>query len=450
MDIRGFVDYFETPNVIGGWASDGLRTPVKLQAFHNSVLVASGETSFYRNDTKGSHGFRLYLTDVVVERALAFREITVFAVTAEGNLVEIPLHPHVISKACFLVARMLIFELNPEELTKLAFAMPSMDGAGSKGSCANLRISSSQQDTGIPSGLSFIGVTPGHISADNSVIVGENGYLFIWQGSNDLAAQYAEDRQGSALRRIVEGWIKKVEDRHMELRRRNIRFVQMIIPEKSSIVGEFFPRPIPPETPLLSVLDQELRAGTLGGIYLRSLNHMRADPERTSMFRHMDSHLSPFGAWSIFRKLLAIVGAPTERSVIFDVCQVQVPDLGSKFPDLPLCEYVFHPRSNDFQDFEVCLKRVEYESPPDGGHVGIRSVWTNPSAPVALRVVAFANSFFERAASPANLSWWAARWFREFHFVWSPFVSYDYIDRIAPDVVVCQTIERFLPMVPRT
>jgi hypothetical protein len=123
--------------------------------------------------------------------------------------------------------------------------------------------------------------------------------------------------------------------------------------------------------------------------------------------------------------------------------------LSSKFGDLPLREYVMHPEPSQFHDSELGLKRTEFELPPNGEHVGIRCVWTNTNAPVPLRVVAFGNSFFERGASGANLSWWAARWFREFHFIWSPFVDYDYIDRVAPDVVVCQTIERFLPMVPR-
>ena len=44
----------------------------------------------------------------------------------------------------------------------------------------------------------------------------------------------------------------------------------------------------------------------------------------------------------------------------------------------------------------------------------------------------------------SSLSYWLAGWFEEFHFVFSPDLDQDYVDRINPDVVICQTIERFL------
>ena len=91
---------------------------------------------------------------------------------------------------------------------------------------------------------------------------------------------------------------------------------------------------------------------------------------------------------------------------------------------------------------------MEAHDPPGGGHVGTRYVWKNASAIVPMKVVAFGNSYFERGGDAGALSWWFARLFAEFHFVWDPRMDADYVAAEKPDWVICQTIERFLPSVP--
>ena len=49
---------------------------------------------------------------------------------------------------------------------------------------------------------------------------------------------------------------------------------------------------------------------------------------------------------------------------------------------------------------------------------------------------------------PGGLSWWFARIFAEFHFVWDPRMDAEYVAAEKPDWVICQTVERFLPSVP--
>jgi hypothetical protein len=85
---------------------------------------------------------------------------------------------------------------------------------------------------------------------------------------------------------------------------------------------------------------------------------------------------------------------------------------------------------------------------PSSGHKGIRRVWRNAAAPFPHRVVAMANSFFERGEASTQLSWWFALLFAEFHFYWNPELDEDYVAKVSPDIVVCQTIERFLRSVP--
>ena len=63
-------------------------------------------------------------------------------------------------------------------------------------------------------------------------------------------------------------------------------------------------------------------------------------------------------------------------------------------------------------------------------------------------MVAFGNSFFGAGEAPTTLGWWASRAFRAFLFHWSSEIDYAVVATQRPDVVICQTNERFLPAVP--
>jgi hypothetical protein len=65
-------------------------------------------------------------------------------------------------------------------------------------------------------------------------------------------------------------------------------------------------------------------------------------------------------------------------------------------------------------------------------------------------VLVFGNSFFSDVPSQAFVSWWFARFFRQYHFVWSPDFDLELIRSVQPDIVLGQTVERFLTRVPQT
>lgn len=93
---------------------------------------------------------------------------------------------------------------------------------------------------------------------------------------------------------------------------------------------------------------------------------------------------------------------------------------------------------------------VESFDPEQGRHIGIMRKWKNKNAPFKYKVIAFGNSFFERGTESTGLSWWFSRLFSEFHFHWNPECDWQLIDSEKPDVVICQTIERFLPRLPKS
>jgi len=99
---------------------------------------------------------------------------------------------------------------------------------------------------------------------------------------------------------------------------------------------------------------------------------------------------------------------------------------------------------------EICnfdMKCVKAFDPPKG-HQGITRVFENKNAFIQKKIIVFGNSFMGKADHPHELSWYFARAYRDFHFVWSNKVDFDYINSEKPDLVLAQTIERFLPVIP--
>jgi hypothetical protein len=48
------------------------------------------------------------------------------------------------------------------------------------------------------------------------------------------------------------------------------------------------------------------------------------------------------------------------------------------------------------------------------------------------------------------LSWWCKQIFSEFHFVWEPRFRQDILEKVKPNFVIGQTVERFLHVVPES
>jgi len=120
-------------------------------------------------------------------------------------------------------------------------------------------------------------------------------------------------------------------------------------------------------------------------------------------------------------------------------------DLGSRF-EPPVLEVV--TTFNSFGSAVVIAdNRAEVEAA--GRHVGTRRVLRNAAAPDPRTAVVFGDSYAFPALHDQGTSWFLAQYFREVHFVWSPFGwDKDYVAESGAEVVVCETAERFVPRPP--
>ncbi|MCT0206136.1 hypothetical protein [Synechococcus sp. CS-1332] len=298
-------------------------------------------------------------------------------------------------------------------------------------------VSAASQDPRLPIETPFI-------SDDNIAIKGINGHLFLYRGSNDLIEQYhASD---DSVVELVNKWQTLFKCRESVVASSGCLYCQAIIPEKSSVLPEYYPFGVTTPTPLL----RRLNHATLGShFYIDIYKSLKESPFRSSIYALSDTHLTSLGASVI-------------ASILLDkICQTQIQiepidfiekdfkgDLsrpGSLSEYSELLTFYKTVRVNDkVLDAPVLIDSVD----PVNSHIGIRRHWTCRTSLLDSKILIFGNSFFERGGTSRTLAWWFSRLFRECIFVWSPELDRIEVEHYKPDIVICQTVERFLPSVP--
>jgi hypothetical protein len=450
--FSGAVDNFRQFDTLGGWAKyikDGVRFPVDITAYDGSCVLGKTKVVLPRGDTP-QIAFLVQLSKSVDIDDLRSGRIKVFA-ESDGLCQELPLIEPMLaafearcvgkrlSSAGDNVIRHLVSELTAHADTPYL-----------KGLAQGVERANQIDQLGILEGVegkegSAFLLPIGLKSADGAAVVGYDGNLFILGGTNNLITSYNQRKDDEVVQKLTAEWMSLFRSRSAKIGDLNAKYIQMIIPDKSSVLPEKFPLPIDAPTALLSSINEAaLAEPALTASYIDVFELFLNDADRSAVFQKTDSHLSAYGSNRLINKVLDHLKLDIDLSTNFSRRKLGHGDLGSKYLGTPLLEEFWLPETSDFAQFEQGLVQEECMQPAKGRNSGIRIKWTNTSAPLALRVVAFANSFFERGGAATTLSWWASRCFREFHFLWETNVNYDYVRLVRPDVVICQTVERFI------
>ncbi|WP_018062394.1 hypothetical protein [Caulobacter sp. UNC279MFTsu5.1] len=248
----------------------------------------------------------------------------------------------------------------------------------------------------------LVEIPVGTSSMDKIVVFGFDGHLFVYSGANDICAQYLMDEEEA--QRLAAQWISKIEARRAFLQARNIQFLQIMIPEKSSLLPAKAPFPAFAGTPL----QRAITASQGHRMDYLDARDVFDDEEALSAFPKANGHLSPSGNLKIFQVALERLGfgAPI---IEFGPAQIMRSDLGDHFSGMVFYNRVSQPTSPELWHYQDGMRLLHCVDPD--GHLGQQRTWSNANAPIKKRVLAFGNSFFERGGSPTGLSWWFGRWF---------------------------------------
>ena len=282
----------------------------------------------------------------------------------------------------------------------------------------------------------------GDVSDDKVAIAGKQNWLYINSGSNSLMKYHTGTNQLTLPQ--IKRWSELLHQRIVWHQEHKIQYQHLFVPNKIAIYPEYYPHPIniKGDRPIIQ-LQQECEE-----LFLYPLNLFLEQKNNYLLYNKHDCHWNFWGCYFAYSSVCQLLGI-TPNVELFNsplkiVCKRG--DLGGKYgvtervlcPDLQLNSKII--RDNQVINFshQGSIRVLKNNSIPDGKIIIFGDSFCNPGFPdYSLRKRLF-----------ARLATLFAETLNEVHFVWTPWIDYDYIEREKPDFVLTEMAERFLVRVP--
>lgn len=458
--VSGQVDVFEEPGYFAGWAGQsGPDGVLEVIAMLDGRAIGGARADEFRADLErygfGDSGFRLTTTEPVSRAMFAAGRLRIEVVGTDGQRMNLPFGQETRAQddvqAMFeklVIALGAAVDADRSAWLDGLAAMPAMKPhlAAVQQLFASVRREAAGGDADAGKRVTAADLAPimlpvGTEAADGSAVIGRQGFVFLTRGGNDVLGQIDADVHDPALLVLAADWVALIAARQARLEAAGIGYVQIIMPEKISVLPACFPHPVATPTAVLALIELAIAHDPeLAASYLSVHQLFRTRPEEC--FRRVDSHLTPCGAFRVISAIAERRGLVAPPMPMFDRPAAGPGDMGKRFFGVPLFDVLLQSETRLANP--VRLHRIEA---PEGAHVGHQSSWRNSEAPYPGRVVIFGNSFFAPSGQE-GMFWWATRLFEEVHYLWQSAFDDEYIKAVQPDWVIGQTVERFLPTLP--
>jgi len=286
----------------------------------------------------------------------------------------------------------------------------------------------------------------------NDVMIGKDGWLFLYGGSNEVFKYYSDPSYFSNEK--IDTWNRLLHDRKSRLKTMNIEYIHLFVPDKISVYPEYVTAKFKyfdshPINKLFSKFGDELNSFVINP--LPYFNNIKKDTNH--LFWKTDSHWTFYGAFAAFQLILSKLNI--ELPDYFSHKQLAGKelelDLGCKLSNKPKELYITMDFINNaervYANDLVLYKEENKNSDFANLHVGSNVVFKNThDNAIKKKVIIFGDSFSEYRSH--QLTGLFAETFSEVHFVWSTSFDYDYIERVKPDILMSEIAERFMNRVP--
>ncbi|NJL51969.1 MAG: hypothetical protein HC930_06630 [Hydrococcus sp. SU_1_0] len=282
----------------------------------------------------------------------------------------------------------------------------------------------------------------GQISADDSTIVGKEGWFFISSGTNKLTEYHTGIRRLPLAK--INQWSELLAQRIQWHHAQKIKYQHIFIPSKIAVYPEYYPHPleIKGDRPIIQLQKKCHQP------FVYPLELFSQYKNQYQLYEKQDSHWSFWGCYLAYQLLCQKFQiTPNSRLLNFPIETIQGKgDLGVKFG---LTETTLKKRV-------ALASQVVYDNQViNYVHQGSVRILKNSRIPHG-KMIIFGDSFCAPGTPDysakkrlvARLSSLFAETLNEVHFVWTPWVDYDYIEREKPDFVLTEMAERFLVRVP--
>ncbi|KQB11288.1 hypothetical protein AP071_16200 [Rhodobacter capsulatus] len=309
------------------------------------------------------------------------------------------------------------------------------------------------------------GSGPDSLSVENGILRGRDGWLFLWDGSNDVSRYYTDPGYFGAPE--LAGWVTLLRARAARCAQIGAQYRHLVVPDKISVYpqhltaplryfdqhpGARFARAFPDDTLCVDILP-DLR-GTRGDWAARVEPGGGEAEGSDKFFFKTDSHWTFEGCQVAYLRLCESLGVtPCDLSKARPgPGKEMVLDLGAKLspPVLEHARFGRVLRQAKRQADNEMVRYNESEGLAKGTPRFVGCMVHNhndqPQA-IAKRVVLFGDSFCE--FRPHLLTAMLSETFRDVHFVWSTSLDWDFIAALKPDIVITEIAERFVNRLPK-
>ncbi len=284
------------------------------------------------------------------------------------------------------------------------------------------------------------------------VHAGKDGWLFLKGGSNAALDYYVTAT--AFPRHVADAWRSLLVARHERAASLGARYVHLIAPEKLTIYPEFFDGELPyyESCPALA-LGGSAASNEIGHLLVHTVDYMKKLKENYLLYWRTDTHWTFHGCFAAYQMLCSYLDVPqnvalaqgkaTRGNIVLDLGSKVDPPVREGFTVVNFLRNARRVHTNALINYKL---HVGLEN--DAGlHTGSNVIFVNYSPDAnPNRVVLFGDSFSEYRTH--LLTGMLAETFRELHFVWSTSIDWEYVERVQPDILITEAVERFMGTVP--
>jgi hypothetical protein len=282
----------------------------------------------------------------------------------------------------------------------------------------------------------------GKVSADNSAIAGKEGWFFINSGTNHLTEYHTGAKRLPLLK--VNQWGQLLTQRIQWHQPRKIAYQHIFIPNKIAVYPEYYPHSldIQGDRPILQLQKK------CHQFFTYPLELFIQYKEQYQLYEKQDSHWNFWGCYLTYQLLCQKFKiSPNPRLVNAPVETIKSQgDLGAKFglrdmvlaKKLKLSSKIIYDNQVINHAHQGSVRVLQNDRIAHGKMIIFGDSFCNPGIP----------DYSDKKRLIARLSTLFAETLNEVHFVWTPWIDYDYIEREKPDFVLTEMAERFLVRVP--
>jgi len=269
-------------------------------------------------------------------------------------------------------------------------------------------------------------------SINGVAIMGLHGHIFVGGGSNSWENQLFQPTYFPKSHYLE--WVSLIQRRKEQALKLGVKLLQIVVPDKQAIIPHLRWKNQPETLDQRPVLQLLTRLNQKDLLY--PIQPLLNNAQNFCLYPRENTHWNALGCWLYFKPLLEKIW-PSHQFLTKELDISIFTSPGDLLPHL-----WSENTENLVTRFQAKGTRVYTNNVYPTRHANHCEIWINPNAKVKEHLLIFGNSFIH-GSTLAMLT----QFVEKITFYWGG-ISWNVVNALKPDVVLWQTCERFLFIVP--